>query len=437
MPLAENEQAEAIYIFSGNKIIREMLYSEFEAILDGYVPIPDFARKQVRAVYVRINSRLAIVAAVFFLIEFDAEGFPDRRWNIPLGQLADTASSGPDLGAGPIRLACASQCAIDWHQPKLWDPNLQTGRNNFSQLKKCASANRLGLIFKRDEKAIEQETIQQTAQQQTMEARLHMAQLIKDQRFKMSVLKNQYQQQVDSLKLEHQQRLGHYQLQLEAKNHELQRIQLANQQLKEKTEAQLEKMAGIREYFEHKLQSAQAGEQESLQSLQAQYQAEMQLKLDSATAELEEQVQLLNMELTYRNEQEASLNEEINRLKAELQNLMNNSGNELLSQLQEQGINFVSYQPGAGHITIPVSDLADFMESPEEYAARKIGLSGTQYRNWLAHYHKPNCCALKSDGSVCGAVIERVHNPRDFHPGENDRCADHRAPVTQTFAVLS
>ena len=132
MPLAENEQAEAIYIFSGNQIIREMLYSEFEAILDGYVPIPEFARKEVRAVYVRINSRLAIVAAVFFLIEFDAEGFPDRRWNIPLGQLADTASTGPDLGAGAIRLACASQCAIEWHQPNLWDPNLQTGQNNFS-----------------------------------------------------------------------------------------------------------------------------------------------------------------------------------------------------------------------------------------------------------------------------------------------------------------
>lgn len=441
MPLAENEQAEAVYVIAKDRIIREMLYSEFEAILDGYVPIPEFANRQIRAVYARINSNLYLVATVFFLIEFDAEGFPDRRWNIPLAQLADTAASGPDLGAGPIRLSCASQCAIAWHQPQLWDPNMDSGKNNFALLKKNAKANKLGLLFKKPAIANAVPATMDTAsaraikQQYESELRMHVAQLLKEQRFKMGLLKSQYQQQVEVLKSEHQQRLSRYQEALESREHQLRDLQQSHQLQKEKMESQVAKMEGIREYFEHKLKSAMAGEQESVQSLQKQYEMELQLKLESATADLEEMVQIRDMELLYRNEQEASLNEEITRLRAEMQNLVGNSGNEILTRLQTQGINFVAYQPGAGHITIPVGDITEYTENPQAYAANKCGLTENQYRTWLDHYKNPSCCALKADGSVCGAPIERVHNPKDFHPGENDRCGVHSTTEPQTFAI--
>ena len=42
MPLATTDTTEAVVLFSGGKITRELLYPEFEAILDGFVPVPDF-----------------------------------------------------------------------------------------------------------------------------------------------------------------------------------------------------------------------------------------------------------------------------------------------------------------------------------------------------------------------------------------------------------
>ncbi|MDN3639522.1 hypothetical protein QWY82_12015 [Simiduia curdlanivorans] len=448
MPFAPNELAEAVYVFKGNRIIREMLYPEFEAILDGYVPIPDFANKQVKGVYVRINSRFFVAAAVFFYIEFDAEGFPDRRWNIPLAQLADTAKSGPDLGAGAIALACASQCAIEWHQPKLWDPSMASGKNNFAMLKKSVKANRLGLIFKAAQgdtnvpnpvaqASMDTASARALKEKYETEVRTHVAQLLKEQRFRMGVQKNQFQEQVDTLKSEHQSRLARYQERLAERDKDIENLRLLNAQLKERMESQMVKMDGIREYFEHKLKSAQSGEKESIESLRKQYELEMQLKVEAATSELEDMIQMRDMELMYRNEQESSLNEEVARLRDEVQNLVSNSGNEVLSHLQERGINFVAYQPGAGHITIPVADLTAYTENPQDYAAQKCGLTPVQYRTWLVHYQNPSCCALNSDGSVCSAPIDRVHNPNDFHPGENDRCATHRTAIVHAMAASS
>lgn len=445
MPLASDDTAQAVFVFSNNRITREMLYTEFEAILDGYVPIPEFATKQVRCVFTRINRKFCVIATVFFLIEFDTEGFPDRRWNVPLLQLADTAGNGPDLGAGSIRLACATQCPIDWHRPNLWDPDMRSGQNDFVLLKKAVVNNRIGVMFKK----LKEDQVQLQSAQAAVtskdaevlklkfekEARDHVARLLKEQRFQMGIQKNQFQEQVDQLKSEHQSRLARYQEQLRDSEEQLVQLLASNQQLKEKLETQATKMAGIREYFEHKLKSAQAGEKDSFQSLHEQYEVEMQIKIEAAVGDLEEMVQMRDMELLYRNEQEASLNEEIARLRTEVQSLLNNSGDEILHKLQQQGINFVAYHPGAGHITIPVADLTRYTENPQDYAAEKCGLTAVQYKSWLAHFQSPSCCALKEGGSLCGAPIERVHNPKDFHPGENDRCNEHRTLQSQTFAV--
>src|SRR5690625_1694444 len=46
-------QNEAVFLFSGDAIDREMLYPEFEAILDGFVPMPENAGGTAKAVYVR------------------------------------------------------------------------------------------------------------------------------------------------------------------------------------------------------------------------------------------------------------------------------------------------------------------------------------------------------------------------------------------------
>ena len=111
---SSTQTQEAVVFFHDSQIVCEMLYAEFEALLDCVVPIRDFVGTTLEAVYVRLDARLVPQTAVFFLIPFDAEGFPDRNWDVPLRMLAERGVSiGPDLGSPnlnglPIRAATSS-----------------------------------------------------------------------------------------------------------------------------------------------------------------------------------------------------------------------------------------------------------------------------------------------------------------------------------------
>lgn len=143
------ELFEAVCFFGKKSIIKEMRYSEFEAVLDGVVGIPELANKEINGAFVKINQALQIHSLVTFQIEFNDRGFADEDWNIPLRHLAENAGPGPDLGAGPIRLACRSQCSVSWYQRELWEPN-QREINHFELLREAVSRNKLGLIVKDD-----------------------------------------------------------------------------------------------------------------------------------------------------------------------------------------------------------------------------------------------------------------------------------------------
>jgi len=139
------ELFEAIIFFGKKSIAKEMLYSEFEAVLDGVVGITELANREVDAAYVKITSALKVHSIVTFQIEFNNRGFADEDWNIPLRHLADNAGPGPDLGGGPIRLACRSQCSVSWYQRELWEPN-QRDIDHFQLLQDAMTRNKLGLI---------------------------------------------------------------------------------------------------------------------------------------------------------------------------------------------------------------------------------------------------------------------------------------------------
>ena len=59
------QTVEAVLFFNDAGICKEMLYPEFEALLDGMVSMPEFADQQMRVAYVLVSSRLQIRAAVF------------------------------------------------------------------------------------------------------------------------------------------------------------------------------------------------------------------------------------------------------------------------------------------------------------------------------------------------------------------------------------
>lgn len=450
------DQLEAVYLFKEDQVARELLYPEFEAILDGFIPVPDFLGTSAKAVYVQINNDLRIVGAVFFLLGFDDKGMVDRRWNVPLQQLLASASSGPDLGAGPIRLACYSQCPVEWHQKNLWDPRMGSGNNSFSLMQKSLKANRLGLVVKptpkdaansrstdaaegaaRSDAENERESLvlqQKLHEHYSKEMRDRMALLVKEQRLSMATLVSQNEAKVHAIQHEHQQRLLAYQQKLRELEQTKKELEERNRHLKDNFDVQANKIEGMREYFTHKLKAAQQDENSQLQTLQENFTLELDIKIQAATAELREMLDMREVELFYRHQNESALKEEIVNLKRENQALMKNGSDQLLGRLVKAGISFVSFQPGVGQLNIPADDLSLYLDNQQSYAAAKSGIDESLYLAWLEHHHSPRCNAVDHRGQVCAKPVTLVESPLEFHLGESDRCEQHQAVSYQLLA---
>jgi hypothetical protein len=137
---------EAVLFFSERGIAKQMLYPEFEALLEGMVVTPEFADETIEAVFLQINNRLHVRAAVFFTIDFDLDGNINPLWNMPLRTLAEKAGRGPDMGGGPIRLACLGFCSESRFRPNLWKPAQREGRSDLLMLKEAVTRNSLGIL---------------------------------------------------------------------------------------------------------------------------------------------------------------------------------------------------------------------------------------------------------------------------------------------------
>lgn len=440
MHLLDTEKAQAVLFFGKEGIDRELRYPELEALLDGFVPIEEWADTIQKAVYLEFNSQFNVTAAVFFVMEFDSKGHVDPSWNLPLGDLARTATKGPDLGAGPIHLACASHCPIAYFAKWLWDPDMQAKSSHFGQIKKALKRNRLGVHFKPTSVRTENTAESTTPETHQLEARLakqyqkdlrdQMAQLLKDQRLRIATMSNDKDSSLKELRLEYAHKIEALQQQLAERETQLQDAQRRNGELKDTVDGQVQKIEGLREYFEHKLQRHQQGDQDTAGVFKAQSQATVDAKVTAATDELSELLKMKELELSYRREHEEQLNAELHKLKQENRELLDNGGDHLLEKLSRAGVNFVTYQPGAGHITIPLAQIAVFLDSPAAFTAAYCGVSEQHYRAWLKHYQAPVCHAIAATGGLCGISLARVIDPVQFLPGESDVCAQHNRMQT-------
>lgn len=142
---------EAVMFFAEHGICKEMLFPEFEALLDGLVASPEYADETVEAAFVQINSRLQVRAAVFFTLDFDLDGYVNRLWNMPLRQLAEKAERGPDMGGGPIRLVCLGYNKLPNYRPLLWKPGQRAGSNDLALVKDAVKRNTLGILGEDEE----------------------------------------------------------------------------------------------------------------------------------------------------------------------------------------------------------------------------------------------------------------------------------------------
>ena len=445
---------EAVLFFEEGQVSKEMTWSEFEAILDGVVGINDFAGEKRLAAFVTVTGRLKVTGVALFTISFDKQGFADKSWNLPLRHLVDTGGAGPDLGVGPIKLACKSQCSVAWHAGMLWDPDLSPRANTFVRIRDAIADNKLHLPVHAEAEVAPVSVPQRApgnwgmaapppapnspwdtgdsgltdAQLAALESqhRNKIAALIKQQRLHIQTLTTENQHSITSTKLHYEKELQLARIEIARLRSEHESLHSQNIALREQNEAQRKQLETLKKSREMEAQKAQKNDQVEIDALRAHYEQLMPQRIQEETAKLKEDIELRNMELLYRHEVAKQLREELCQLRKDKIRLVNEGGDKFLERLEGLGISFIAFHPGAGHVSIQLGEMAAYMENPIAYAADKCLVSEDHYRHWLAHYQKPECQAPLTNDTICGCRIRRVDVPSQFLMGESDRCDKHK-----------
>lgn len=417
------QMVEAVMFFSEGGIAKEMLLPEFEAVLDGVVNLPELADQQIRLAHVLINSRLQVQTCVFFYLDFDESGAADPGWNLPLRRLADRGEAGPDLGAGPIRLVCRSQCPVPWHQMHLWDPE----PNDLLLLRDAIRRNQLGLLREEElpshtARSLMKEDARRVASDLDVEQRLKTARLIKRQRQHIQALNRQHSEALAKLQLAAEEREKRSQAEIRQLRAALCELQGGSASLEEQLQEKAESLEQARAELA-RLAELEVSRHNELEAVSERVQGEMEARI----AGLQRRLDLRNAELSALNDQKARMQEELDRLRGELERQATQGVEQVLGQLAQQGMVFVVYHPGAGHLTIPLQDIARYLENPMAYVAAKCFVGEEQYRQWLSHFQQPACEAVLPSGGRCALPIDRIDSPARFVSGESNCCSRHRA----------
>ena len=424
-----NSERNAVIFLQDGVPVRQLRYSEFEVFLDHICVIPEFSDTAARAVFIDINGGLKIVSAVFFLLKFDAAGYADPEWNIPLQLLASQADRGPDLGAGPIRLATRSRCPVSWHQDQLWDPPLTGAARPLDALVELVGENMLGMTEYDD--LSEQSPPDRHGGGNPVRAqkplavseRQRVAERLMATRRKRAQVDDSHQQQLAQLHGRHRQQLQQLEHLVSGLQRRLSDEHRVSSQLKRSLDSQAENFTKMRQLISQQISKIEHGE-----NLGEQLGEEFNSKLGAATADLEEALERKDVEIFYRDGDIKCLGDKIRELEQQKLVLQEEvAGSDFLRQMSEAGICYVASQPGAGEFRVPQEDIPVYLQSPLEYAARYCYVDLQLYRVWLEHDNKPVCGHPNEKGKHCGLPVHRVGSPATFEPGESDRCAQHKA----------
>ncbi|PIE40192.1 MAG: hypothetical protein CSA51_02180 [Gammaproteobacteria bacterium] len=373
---------EAVFFLKDHQVYRQMLKSEFEALLDGYVGFSDMVDTEAHIVYVVMDRQLCIQAMVFFLLYFDDEGRADPEWSVKIEELAHEGGPGPDLGCGPVRLACRSQCPIQWYQGELWDPVMKSGANDIVAINQAVRENRLGFELLseapgRPGEEAEEDTddipVLQAADDYVadMDAqtladfeddllalsegesgqRARLAGMIRTQRLKIRTLEGIRQEQLEQMEHEHRLDAQRFRNDLQELKQTNARLQVLNEQLNKKLferneqymvlQDRVMEQSNLVSELQRKLRGNENIEEERAEALQVR--AEL-VSTRGVLADLQHRLEL-------KEEQEAELTEQIAVLKRQIDEMKNEDS--LFQRLHDLDVVFMSYHPGAGHVTVP------------------------------------------------------------------------------------
>ncbi|MNZ39793.1 hypothetical protein D3C78_572920 [compost metagenome] len=255
--------------------------------------------------------------------------------------------------------------------------------------------------------------------------------MIKQQRLRISSLSQQHEEELARLRLQGEQREQALQARLATLERTLAEQAQRNDALKARLTAQAESFQRARENMDRQLQALAQDGRSELDGLRAQFEQEAQARINAALLESQERLARQDAQLASQARHEAQLRAELSQLAAERDRLAREGGEQILERLAGQGVVFVAYHPGAGHLTIPLQDMGAYQRNPQAYAAAKCFVSEAQYGQWLAHYQQPSCIAQLPSGNRCSMPIDRVDSPSRFVSGESDCCARHRSSARQ------
>ena len=395
----------AVYFMDGPRVDREMRASEFEAFLDGYVGLTDLADTDVRAVYALLDEALAIRALVFFRIYFDDEGRADTSWNVPIERLAMLGAAGPDLGGGPIRLVCRSQCPEPEYGQELWDPDMSPGSNHFLAIRRAVEANALRFpqvakpAPEADIPVLKAEPVEDYSAERT-----RLARMIKEYRLRVKTLQSVHRDTMAEMQRSHRLELQAVRGTLSELEQKYERQRVTTEQLRTKLAERNQQYLTMQETIAKPVETSPATEQAG---------AEIVL--------LREQLARRQRELEMRNDKVVQLQEAMDALQRR-----EPADDTLMRHLKDQDVFLVAYHAGIGHLTLPYDDIEVYFRNPVAYAADKCGVNEPAYREWLKHYENPICQHVNDDGQICGQPLMRVSQPSEFSAGWDDRCEAHR-----------
>lgn len=439
---------EAVLFFDARGITKSMLYADFEAILDGMVGVPEFAGREMRGAYCVVNGQLRAKAMVLFLIDFDEDGMADRTWNMPLRHLAEHGGPGPDMGAGPIRLACRSQCAVAWHQDQLWDPSMKPGANDFVAARDLLRSRgpKMGLEVDDDLPPPMPPTLAGDAvptitpigagqRRGEEEERIRLARTIKELRLRIHTLESGQREELAKLRYAQQQKE-------EILNAQLEKVLMQFKTLKSQNVALREQNGSLKAQVEslgHSLEHHSGRDQEhgsEMERLADQYKLTLEQRLEEERASMADDIHSREMEILNRDDLIHQLREELSLLRRDHLKQASSGAQKTLEKLEDLGLSFIAFHPGAGHISVPADQIASYMDDPLAFAARKCLVTEEHYRAWLGHYENPVCqIPVGADRAPCGKRVIRVDVPSQFKPGVSD-CNSNRCTHCRSDSAI-
>ncbi len=190
--MRETQFEEVVYLVANGQVTAELHFKTFEEHVDRQLPIvgAPLGGSLVRAAFAIIGPELKIKGLVFFLLQFDELGRPDKNFNVPLPYLARNAVEGTDLGYGPVPVACRGSCTVPWQANNLWDPALAGGANPMGALIEAVENNKLELDPK--------EYVDRRAAPAAIDESSQIAELTAAHELEVQELKNHFEQKLAS-----------------------------------------------------------------------------------------------------------------------------------------------------------------------------------------------------------------------------------------------